>query len=230
MTDRPQATGPSVVAETELLSLFPSYVWWSKLTPEVAQSINRNVLGALDSLVDGPVEPREGTMWQTEQTLHELDALAELCGCVKGAANAVLEFLRIPNRSFLITGCWANVTGTGAPFQPHTHPNNFLSGVYYVRAAPGGQTITFHDPRPQMNIMRPPVSELGPDNAGKIDVNIAEGCLLMFPAWLMHSVDRNRSDQVRISVSFNLMFEHYGETMGQPLWTGSVPVTRERTT
>jgi len=41
----------------------------------------------------------------------------------------------------------------------------------------------------------------------------------MFPAWLQHSVDRNASEHVRISLGFNLMFARYAETMSRPLWT-----------
>jgi Putative 2OG-Fe(II) oxygenase len=41
----------------------------------------------------------------------------------------------------------------------------------------------------------------------------------MFPAWLQHSVDLNRSDHARISIGFNIMFSAYAEAMAQPLWT-----------
>ncbi|MGH8628692.1 MAG: putative 2OG-Fe(II) oxygenase [Gammaproteobacteria bacterium] len=40
------------------------------------------------------------------------------------------------------TGCWANVNGIGASHGVHTHPNNFLSGVYYVQTQAGADTIT----------------------------------------------------------------------------------------
>jgi hypothetical protein len=42
--------------------------------------------------------------------------------------------------------------------------------------------------------------------------------LLMFPAWLQHSVDPNRSDRARISIGFNIMFPAYAEVMAAPLW------------
>ena len=45
-----------------------------------------------------------------------------------------------------------------------------------------------------------------------------EGTLLIFPSWLVHSVDPNRSNALRISVSFNTMFSSYAETMSGPLW------------
>jgi uncharacterized protein (TIGR02466 family) len=49
-------------------------------------------------------------------------------------------------------------------------------------------------------------------------VKVKDGTLLLFPAWLDHSVDENRSAEERISVSFNLMFTGYSETMSKPMW------------
>jgi hypothetical protein len=34
----------------------------------------------------------------------------------------------------------------------------------------------------------------------------------------VHSVDANRSVEHRISVSFNMMFRTYAETMRKPMW------------
>ena len=42
--------------------------------------------------------------------------------------------------------------------------------------------------------------------------------LLLFPAWLRHSVPANGNDSERISVSFNLMFADYAEQLAKPLW------------
>ncbi len=122
---------------------------------------------------------------------------------IQRAAEAVLDFLKIGSGALEITGCWANVSSPGAHHRMHTHPNNFLSGVYYVRVANGTDTINSHDPMPQAAIIRPAVTRL---------------TLILFPAWLPHSVDTSRSDRKRISVSFNLMFASYAETMSAPLW------------
>jgi uncharacterized protein (TIGR02466 family) len=59
-----------------------------------------------------------------------------------------------------ITGCWANLHSPGAAHRAHSHPNNYLSAVYYVRTWPGADTINFHDPRSQAGVIRPPVTEL----------------------------------------------------------------------
>jgi uncharacterized protein (TIGR02466 family) len=93
-----------------------------------------------------------------------------------------------------------------------------LSGVYYVQVGPGADTISFHDPRPQTGIIRPPVTELSAQNTDQVVVRVENGTLLLFPAYLDHSVGPNESPDVRISVSFNVMFTDYAETMSPPLW------------
>jgi len=96
--------------------------------------------------------------------------------------------------------------------------SNFLSGVYYVRTHPGADTITFHDPRPQTAVIRPPVVELTAENTDQVVVRVRDGTLLLFPSWLAHSVDANTSDEERVSVSFNVMFSAFAERLGKPLW------------
>ena len=130
----------------------------------------------------------------------------------------VLDYLRIGEVAFEITGCWANVNAPGVAHRMHSHPNNFLSGVYYVRVPRGGDTINFHDPRSQTGILRPPVVELSADNTDQVVVLVGEGTVLLFPAWLPHSVDANRGDRDRISVSFNVMLSRYAAELGKPLW------------
>ena len=57
---------------------------------------------------------------------------------------------------------------TGAGHRMHSHPNNFLSGVYYVQTHEGADSINFHDPRPQTGIIRPPVTGLTAENTDQV--------------------------------------------------------------
>ena len=79
----------------------------------------------------------------------------------------------------------------------------------------------FEDPRVQAQVMLPPVSEFTPYNGNVVSFEVKPGRLLVFPAWLSHSVPGNRSQHNRISMSFNLMFRNYAEVAGPPLWKGS---------
>ncbi len=130
----------------------------------------------------------------------------------------MLQFLKIRTAAIEITGCWANLYAPGASHRAHSHPNNYLSAVYYVRTWPGADTINFHDPRRQTGVIRPPVVELTAENTDQVVIKVREGTLLMFPSYLEHSVDANTSDAERVSVSFNVMFSSFAERLSKPLW------------
>ncbi len=125
----------------------------------------------------------------------------------------------------MIIGCWASISAIRTRHQAHTHPNNYLSGVYYVQVAEGADSITVDDPRPQAMTIAPPTRVNTPENARKMHLSVKTGTLLMFPSWLPHSVEINKSSEERISVAYNLMFTSFGEKMATPQWEGNVEVT-----
>jgi uncharacterized protein (TIGR02466 family) len=98
------------------------------------------------------------------------------------------------------------------------HPNNYLSGVYYPKVKSGAASITFNDPRIQTAIIAPHVTEVDQVNAVQAHLPVREGRILLFPSWMVHSVDVNRSDSERISIAFNIMFTQFAEKMAHPLW------------
>jgi uncharacterized protein (TIGR02466 family) len=198
--------------------MFPTLVWKLQLARDVYQPANAAVLELIARLRDPGAELAPGTAWQSAQHLHELPELRELVACFGDAVRSVLRFLRIGYEDFAITGCWANLYAPGAAHRMHTHPNNFLSGVYYVRTAEGANTINFHDPRAQSAVIRPPVTALTGENTDQVVMPVEPGVLLLFPAFLPHSVDENRSGIVRASLSFNAMFCSFAETIAKPMW------------
>jgi len=197
-----------------VLALFPSFVWQTRLTPDATRTLNSRMLARIEALRAGrPLSP--GNNWQSEQNLHEDPAFADFVALLHGAMRGVLDFLHVAQKSVVITGCWANVGSPGATHPAHTHPNNFLSGVYYVRAPQGGNRITFDDPRPHTFVLSPMVRTITLENSSFINVTIAEGSLLVFPHWLQHRVPENQSALERVSVSFNAMFPDYAEMLSR---------------
>jgi uncharacterized protein (TIGR02466 family) len=202
----------------EIVRLFPTFVWKCQLRPEVFGPINESVLKRLEEMRRELPPLDRGAAWQSGHGLHTLEPFRGLVSCIGEVVDAVLAFLRIGVRDVAITGCWANINAPGAVHRMHAHPNNFLSGVYYAQVQDGADTINFHDPRAQVAIIRPPVTELTAYNTDQVAVTVGVGTLLVFPAWLPHSVDANRSERTRISIHFNAMFTAFAETMGHPLW------------
>jgi len=212
---------PIRIQKTDAVTLFPTFVWRTRLAPVTSEPLNRELQDLLDKLLGGR-ELSFGEKLQTEQTLHLRPEMSVLVELASGAVESILDFLKVEHAGFAITGCWANVGAPGSPHKMHSHPNNFLSGVYYVRAPEGGNAISFHDPRPQPAIIAPPRTEMGPANAAKADLKVEEGDLVIFPAWLFHSVPINRGHENRVSVAFNFMFRDFDRLMSPPQWTGRV--------
>lgn len=206
--------------DAHMLRMFPTFVWKAELAPELSAPINDGIARKLVAIGAPMGDLKAGESWQSDHGLHRTKEFRGLAEQIAKAAEAVLAHLQIAGARCEVTGCWANVSAPGAKHGTHCHPNNYLSGVYYVRTQPGADTINFHDPRSQIAIMRPPVRALTAENTDQVVIHVKDGTLLMFPAWLQHSVDANRSDRIRISVAFNLMFSSYAETMGKPLWEG----------
>lgn len=202
----------------EIISLFPTLVWKQQLRSAEHEAHRAAVLALLGAGPSRLPPLASGESWQSGTALHRCPELGGLVARFERTAAAVLVSLQMEAVRCQVTGCWANANAPGASHPVHHHPNNFLSGVYYLRVGPGADTINFHDPRPQTGIIRPPVTELSAHNTDQVVVRVQDGTLLVFPAYLEHSVSKNQGSDVRISVSFNAMFTDYAETISPPLW------------
>jgi len=102
---------------------------------------------------------------------------------------------------------WANINPPGGMNQPHIHPNALFSGVYYVKSNPQAGRLKIYDPRPgaQINMPTRKPGDPGKDLWRDANIEPIPGRIIMFPAWLWHSVEPNQSDDIRISVSFNFI-------------------------
>lgn len=214
-------------ASTEVKDLFPTPLWVADLTPDHARRLNKELSGAIYRITEPLPAIPIGSTWQTDPILHKRGEFSEIVKLVRGAAKAAIEFLQIPAETVEITGCWANINPQGGLNSPHTHPNNFLSGVYYVKLPDSNGRIVFSDPRPQAFHIAPPMPQWNKYLGNQISLEAKEGRLVLFPAWLVHSVPVNRSEEHRISISFNMMFPDFTATMSRPLWQGTAKVADE---
>jgi len=198
---------------------FPSHVWEFELEHATAMqqglsALVRRTLVA-DNLRAGGHASR---LLQTGETLHR-DSEA------RTAAAHVARCLSL-TCELGVTSMWGNVYGAGALIAYHTHPNNYLTGVYYVEAEEGAGDLVFYDPRPQAFVIAPEPTQYNVLNAGRFFVTPSPGKLVLFPAWLPHSSRPNESGAERVSVSFNLaLCGSYGvskaRTQGLPILDGT---------
>ena len=207
---------------SDVLSIFPTCVWKVQLTSAYHKSINSKILQAINEINPDWGEIPPGGSWQSGQDLHNCEQLVDLVSSIHNTAQTVLRYLKVGHNAIEITGCWANINASGASHAIHSHPNNFLSGIYYIHTHSGADSVNFHDPRPQSSIIRPPVTALTSQNTDQVVVTVSDGMLLMFPSYLAHSVAPNESDKLRISIGFNMMFSLFAEQLSRPLWGSTV--------
>ena len=110
----------------------------------------------------------------------------------------------------LIVENWAIVNGYGHSNHIHNHPNNWLSGVYYLSVPPNSGNLRFLDmisSRMHEGYFYTP-SNLEEELSGIVVPK--NDSLVIFPAWLPHAVDTNKSDEDRIVISFNIPYPFLG--------------------
>lgn len=159
--------------------------------------------------------------WQSRNDLHTLEEFAPLCEFILKRARKPLKDLAADTKRhgrLVITGMWVNHTKDHRiQHETHTHPNNYLAGIYYVEApSTMGKTI-FIDPRAGASAIVPRPAENNALNAMQQVLHANEGSVIFFPAYLPHRVSGGTESAQRITVSFNLSFSD-GATMAKPLW------------
>ena len=100
---------------------------------------------------------------------------------------------------------WVNINKTGDYNEIHDHnpyDGTALSGVFYVKTPANCGRIRFYDPRPF--ITKAPDMQYYNDGNTYHYFDPEPNMLLIFPAWLKHMVEPNKSNEDRISISFNI--------------------------
>ena len=152
---------------------------------------------------------RKNHMYHTDDTLHHLTYFLNLRDVILNVNRYHLKKLEYEYEHLEMTSMWANHLFAGDAHPPHTHSNNFLSGVYYLEAQDGAAPIQFYDPRPQANVLRPR-NEANWQNCSMIQFDAIEGIGYIFPSWLQHWVPPTKGE--RISISWNIILRgDYGE-------------------
>jgi len=139
-------------------------------------------------------------------------AIGWLRDCIN---KTIIDYLKHAGLSYPVNWGlqgWANVNRRGDYHDPHNHPHAYLSGTYYVAVPPAEHelpenrpdvrpgAITFYDPRGFANMT---AIRDDPQIEAEFTHRPEPGDLLLWPAFLLHFVHPNLSDEKRVSISFN---------------------------
>lgn len=162
------------------------------------------------------VAPRAKSLYESDFDFFQLDnpVVKELLEYVR---NAVFQAAQHANQGrwgagtrigISIHESWCHITRAGGWHDAHTHPNSSWSGIYYIRAGDSSADSAsgvnrFYSPWPAA------YSDIGTrysSQVSSIDIEPADGELIIFPSWLLHSATVYQGEQDRIIVAFNCKF------------------------
>lgn len=189
------------------LNLFPTPVVVDQLEDSAALN------AALEEIIYARMASEKGVQrsniggWHSESDLLEWGgaAASRVAEHALGLATANTKTVRGGELAWGIRA-WVNVFGTGAGNAAHVHGGNYWAAVYYVKIGTGeGGRLRLHDPRaPALRMHAPLLRFTGAGRELMHPVVPEEGQMVLFPAWLMHSVEPWEGAGDRISIAMNI--------------------------
>jgi uncharacterized protein (TIGR02466 family) len=205
-----------MIVKQEPQEIFPTPLWVVDIVSADVAAFNAKLKADIEAIIAPRPKVPSGSNWQTPQDLHTRPEFADFVKLIDMATKGVAQFLKVDQYPMMVTGCWANVNPPDSYHPFHNHPNNYLSGVYYVAVPEHGPNLLFQDPRP--GLILPPTAKQGRVTANAYVAQSRPGRMLIFPSWLRHRVPSNEGTTDRISISFNLMFTNFAESLSAPSW------------
>jgi uncharacterized protein (TIGR02466 family) len=104
---------------------------------------------------------------------------------------------------FYITQSWLNWTEKGESHHRHYHANSIISGVFYINALLGSDSIVFFLAGPQETLQ---LQRTGNNEFNELQHrhHVKTGDLVLFPSTLPHQVETVNTDETRSSLAFNV--------------------------
>lgn len=187
--------------------LFPSLVWKTLFDDRVLLNVklldlaNRMHSNDLSGVANTNVKG-----WQSPNILQDLPEFAEINLRILQVCERIGESLHFKSNHTYSHQAWVNISPPGASNKIHFHANCHFSGVYYISLkAPECGSIFFRDPRIASRMMTYPVDKPTGFTTDEIQMRPEAGRMYVFPGWLEHGVEENRSDQDRVSIGFNVL-------------------------
>jgi uncharacterized protein (TIGR02466 family) len=184
---------------------FPTPIYIADIEhPTLNQELERDIVAW--SKQDKGITRTNVQGWHSTTNMAELPQFKKLVDMLYACQKTIYEQEHLDREPYL-GNMWANINPPGGMNRAHQHPNSLWSGVYYIKAPKNCGQLKIDDPRSSAAMVRPNLKE-GPVPTRLFRETHYEpiaGRCIMFPSWLMHCVDPNESNDIRISVSFNFL-------------------------
>lgn len=123
---------------------------------------------------------------------------------------------------------WINVREPGEKLEVHGHTESAIAATYYLRAKEGCGDLVLYDTADAIDWENNTIS--GSPFIRERRFKPVEGRLIFFPSYVLHGVDENKSDDLRISLSTDLrkvVDKNASNTVILKSWAGRMAKIKE---
>ncbi len=188
------------ITEASVLELFPQIVSMYK----VETNFNSKQLTLIKKYSEDCYK-NDGNTTSTNNFILNLSAFKTLKKqLLKRVEFHCYEILKIDKKiKVYITQSWLNYTQQNQFHHMHSHPNSYLSGVYYISC--DDDTISFWDFNYKQ--IDPIVEKQNRYNSSRWNQPTNTHDLFLFSSALKHSVNLKQNNATRISLAFNVFLK-----------------------
>tara|TARA_B100001250_G_scaffold388261_1_gene386372 strand:+ start:156 stop:740 length:585 start_codon:yes stop_codon:yes gene_type:complete len=187
--------------------VFPTPVYDNKIRGSVFDKVQEEIGDSL-SKVDFRFNDSFGdTHFLSDPTFqenyiekHSLDSLSSVIK--QNVENYMINIGNTTEIKYRIASSWIALFKPGHYGHLHDHGITDISGVYYYKTNGKDGNIFFESPNNNL-VSSIPFNHL----SHSVTYDPQEGVLLLFPGWLKHGINKNKTDETRISLSFNIYFD-----------------------
>ena len=184
---------------------FPTPIYIADIKhPTLNQELERDIMAWANK--DKGITRTNVKGWHSTTNMADLPEYKKLVNMLYECQRTIYDQEHYESEPHL-GNIWANINPPGGMNRAHQHPNSLWSGVYYIKAPKNSGHLKIDDPRSAAAMSRPRQKdgEKPPRLYRETHYEPIAGRCIMFPSWLMHCVDPNNSNDIRISVSFNFL-------------------------
>jgi uncharacterized protein (TIGR02466 family) len=186
------------------------------------QTVVDNYLHIRDNLIDycyqekkkfpeGVKRSNKGNSWHSET--HYMKSMNIVSTTLRSTIDTYFKTNVFQKKvSYNFINSWININSKGGANATHNHPGSMLSGVLWVKVPKDYEdrdgALEFDNPHAWKDWIY--TNSLNDDLVRHYYKhhehyrNPVEGLIVMFPSYLMHRVQENKSNEDRISISFNV--------------------------
>ena len=172
-------------------------------TPVAKFELGRDFTSAeLNLIASFSTTQNVGNTTSSDRYVLRSDTFSDLRAFIQLSTDKYFESIYAPKEKvkLRITQSWVNYSKPGQWHHLHAHPNSFVSGVLYLKAAKERDRIYFH--KNNYEQLKVETNTWNLYNSESWWFEAATGELIIFPSYLSHKVDVVQESE-RISLSFN---------------------------